>query len=63
MFIELKRIEKGKTSKSQDGWMEALTKYGFFCYVAYGWVQAQQQLLWYMGLPATYTVDTYLLNP
>lgn len=46
-FIELK-VGKGKTSKEQDEWLDALVSNGYFCEVCKGWIEARDTLIAYL---------------
>lgn len=59
---ELKRIQKGKVSYEQSEWMKTLTNNGYYCVVTYGWVEAREAILWYLGLPQTHAIDGYFLD-
>ena len=50
LWIELK-AEKGRLSKAQDDWIEAMLKQGFAAHVCYGWVAAAREIADYLGLP------------
>lgn len=50
LYIELKRLQGGKTRDAQELWIEELTKQGYYAVVCRGWVEASKALLWYLRL-------------
>lgn len=50
LYIEMKRLEKSKTSKEQLIWHENLSKQGYFVAVCKGWEKASQTILAYLRL-------------
>lgn len=55
LYIELKRPKEGpgtragKTSDDQDAWIAALTAEGYRAVVCYGWVEASEEIMRYLG--------------
>lgn len=47
LYIELK-VKGGKTSPSQEWWIEETTKQGYFSMVCYGWVEASEVIKRYL---------------
>lgn len=50
LYIELKRTRGGKTRDTQEQWIEALIKQGYYAVVCRGWLEASKVLLWYLRL-------------
>lgn len=54
LWIELKRTSKrgaaGRASDEQSDWNEYLRSVGYAAVVCYGWEEARNAILWYMGL-------------
>lgn len=48
LAIELK-VGKNKTSKDQDEWIEHLDKMGYAVFVCYGWENARDCIIKYLG--------------
>lgn len=49
LYIELK-VKKNKPTENQKKWIEALKQNGYFVVVCYGWVDASEKILEYLGL-------------
>jgi hypothetical protein len=49
MYIEMK-AKKGKTTENQDLWIEALRNQGYYVVIAYGWEEAKNEILKYLGV-------------
>ena len=49
MWIELKKPIKGIVSGEQDKWLDYLSKQGYATRVAFGWEEARDALLEYLG--------------
>ena len=49
MWIELKKPIKGIVSGEQDEWLDYLSKQGYATRVAFGWEEARDALLEYLG--------------
>lgn len=49
MFIELKRRKGGKVAFEQYQWIAALQAEGYHAVVAYGWDEAREAILAYLG--------------
>jgi hypothetical protein len=49
LFIELKRLDKGVVSKEQSEWLFNLNNQGYRTLVCFGWEQAKNELLEYLG--------------
>jgi hypothetical protein len=49
LFIELKRRKGGKLSFEQVQWLNELTIQGYCAQAAYGWEEAKNQILKYLG--------------
>ena len=47
LYIELK-VKGGKTSHSQEWWIEETTKQGYLAVVCYGWVEASEVIKRYL---------------
>ena len=50
LYIEMK-TEKGRTTKEQEWWLEALREAGSCACLCRGWEVAAQVLTWYLSLP------------
>lgn len=50
LYIELKRIEGGKLSDSQQEWITFLNDKGYYAQVAYGFDQAKEIVIYYLSL-------------
>ena len=50
LYIELKRVKKGRVSDDQIAWMAALTEEGYRCGVARGWQEAAQIICDYLDI-------------
>ena len=50
LYIEMK-TEKGRTTKEQEWWLEALREAGSCACLCRGWEAAAQVLTWYLSLP------------
>ena len=48
LFIELKKLTGGRTSKEQKEWIEALNKAGYAATVCCGWKEASKMILAYL---------------
>jgi len=53
MFIEMKRLERGRLSADQRLRLNQLHEDGYYCVVAYGWVHAVNVICVYLGIPET----------
>ena len=51
LWIELKRLDGGKISAVQKGWIAALQDQGYAAIVCSGWVQASETIMKYLNLP------------
>ena len=49
-YLELK-VGKNGTSDKQDEFGRDMTAVGYLCEVAWGWLEARNKLLAYLGLP------------
>jgi hypothetical protein len=49
LYIELK-VGKNKTTEKQKEWIAELNKQGYLAIVCYGWEEAAEQLINYLGL-------------
>ena len=49
LYIELK-VEKGKISENQNWWLERLARQGYATKVCYGWKDAAETIMWYLGI-------------
>jgi hypothetical protein len=50
LYIELKRQKGGKLSTEQINWLEFLRERGYYADVAFGFEEAKQIVLYYLGL-------------
>ena len=52
LFIEMKRVgaPESDVRDNQREWLERLNKIGYFAYVARGFAEARELLLWYLGI-------------
>jgi hypothetical protein len=50
LYIELKRIRGGKTSEEQKGWIEKLTKQGYYACICKGHKEAEVVIINYLRL-------------
>lgn len=48
LFIELKKLTGGKTSKEQKAWIAALENAGYAASVCCGWKEAERAITWYL---------------
>lgn len=48
LFVELKRLTGGRTSKEQKAWIAALENAGYAAYVCRGWQEAVRTITWYL---------------
>ena len=48
LYIELKRIREGRTSKEQEKWLNALQEQGYEAIVCKGWEAAARKILEYL---------------
>ena len=48
LFIEMKRMTKGRVSGNQTDWINALRNNGYVCAVAYGWLMAKDIIIKYL---------------
>ncbi len=48
MFIEMKKLKKGRTSDNQDDWLDYLQSAGYYCRVCYSWTEARDELIKYL---------------
>ena len=48
LYIELK-AGRNKTTENQDKWLEALSLQGYFTAVCYGWNEAREVIIKYLG--------------
>ncbi len=49
LWIELKRIKGGRISTIQNNWLELVGSVGYSTKVCYGWVEAKDCILEYLG--------------
>lgn len=50
LFLEMKRIEGGKVSDSQQEWLNFLNNNGYYAQVAYGFDEAKEIVIYYLSL-------------
>ena len=50
LYIELKRLQGGRTSDDQEDWVEGLQKRGYFAAVCKGWEAAAEVIKKYLRL-------------
>ena len=48
LFIELKKLTGGRTSKEQKAWIAALENAGYAASVCCGWKEAVRTITWYL---------------
>ena len=48
LYIELKRVDHGKASALQKGWMEAQRSEGYKAVLCHGWVEASEEIVRYL---------------
>ena len=48
LFIELKKLTGGRTSKEQKAWITALENAGYAASVCCGWQEASRAITWYL---------------
>jgi hypothetical protein len=50
LYIDLKKVKGGVTSKEQEDWLAYLNSAGYYATVCKGWLQAVSCLEWYLKL-------------
>jgi len=50
LYVELKRLEKSKTSDDQKDWIVRLTEQGYYAVICKGWENASKAILEYLKL-------------